>query len=169
MAKYPYFEALEALADMAARAVRQAVSELASPKKEDPLALRASAHKAMCEMEDALFSDFLPPIEREDLAALAHALVRVIDIAGECALLTHSRASTRAERWEGDLCLRLCKQLCADVILLKTIRNPKQMPALRDFRALLAKAERTSSRYSPLRAELSQAFDTLVEVMLHNI
>ncbi len=169
MAKYPYFEVLESLADMAQRAVQQAVSELTGSKKEDPISLRASAHKAVCELEDALFSDFLPPIEREDLATLAHALVRVIDAATECSLSPHSRASTRAERWEGELCLRLCKQLCADVALLKTIRNPKQMPALRDFRALLAKAERTSSRYSPLRAELACAFDTLIEVMLHNI
>lgn len=189
MAKYPYFDALETLGTLAVRAVHLASRDGMKKRKDDPEDLRRSCHKTLCELEDALFSDFLPPLERDDLATLAHALVRVTERAIELCLPARSTALPRTDGTEAEICLRLSEQLAHDLGILKKIRNPREMPALRAFRDLLAEGSRahaatiekcagggmsraltdTAARWRKLRIELARTYDTLVEVMLNNI
>lgn len=167
MAKYPYFHALEDLAALALSAVRLSTRDATQKRGEDRPTLRHTCHRTLCDLEDALFADFLPPLERDDIAILAHALSHVVDTA----LSLSPPLSPRAETADSARCLRLAEQLSHDIGILKKIRKPSEMPALREFRALLAEEDhaKSSPRYAPLRLALSHAFDTLVEVMLNNI
>ena len=188
MAKYPYFEALETLSALASQAVKIAGTDAFKKEKETLSAIRLSRDKTVCELEDALFCDFLPPLERDSIAATAHSLSRVIDCASDLALSKiHTSLSLPNE--EARICILLAEQLEQDIGLLRTIRKPSELPSLREFRGLLAEARaahatmlgRVASGAFPrhaaetiilcgkLRSELSRAFDELVEIMLNNI
>lgn len=189
MAKYPYFDAVEGLGTLMLSTVRLACGNSgqgARQRTEELSTMRQRCHKAVCELEDALFSDFLPPLERDDLAAIAHALARVTERASEAALASAGVGelrTTRTARAEADVCLRLAEQLCSDLAILKKIRKPTEMPALHRFRELLASSppssriERSSGarigelheKRGRLLSELAAAYDTLIEVMLNNI
>ena len=188
MAKYPYFEALEALSTLVCEAVRIACTDTLQKEKRALSDLRLARDKSVCELEDALFSDFLPPLERDSIAASAHCLSRVIDCASDLALAKMHFALALPNE-EARICILLAEQLSRDIALLRTIRKPSEMPSLREFRTLLSEARaahgamlaRVSSgafpRYAAetillcgkLRSELSRAFDELVEIMLNNI
>lgn len=191
MAKFQYFETLEALSASVVRAVTLACSRCGRDEKSKPRIndLRLEADKLLCELEDALFSDFLPPLERDNIAACAHCLSRVIDRAADLEVSLRRLPPLLRESEEGKICIRLAEQLHADVGLLRKIRNPLEMPSHRAFRALLSEgrtahgkemARLGSTAFSrsaaqsvilcgKLRAELSRSFDELVEIMLNNI
>lgn len=193
MAKFRYFESLEELSDSAVRAVRISCKSKGCTEKDknELSSIRLSADKCVCELEDALFADFLPPLERDGIAACAHCLSRVIDRASDLAAstvrlpLSYSGKGDEEQR----ICIKLSEQLHEDIALLKKIRKPSEMPSHRAFRALLAKGRaahfdamsKISTGSLPrgfansvilcakLRTELARSYDELVEIMLNNI
>ena len=186
MSKYNYFQALTFLSEVAAKAIEIGCSDCPHPKSDTPSALRRSCDRTVCELEDALFSDFLPPMERETLAACAHCLSRVVNEATELIPLS---ARQRQSNQEGKVCIRLGTLLKDTVSMLETIRKPKTLPDTKDFRALLTEARLSHEQMlcdlragalprsmatviiqtGRLRTTLSEAFDCVVEVMLENI
>ena len=83
MVKYNYFENLEQISSLAEAAVKLACGGGARTEEKSISELRKSCDRLICELEDALFSDFLPPLERDNIAACAHSLSRVVDQASE--------------------------------------------------------------------------------------
>ena len=191
MAKFQYFEALEELSASAVRAVRLSCKSKCSTEKDkkELSDIRIAADKCVCELEDALFSDFLPPLERDGIAACAHCLSRVIDRASDLAASVKNSPCNQKGDDEQKICIRLCELLHEDIALLKKIRKPSEMPSHRAFRALLSKGRAAhadsiagisagalpKSRANSiilcakLRAELARSYDELVEIMLNNI
>ena len=187
MVKFHYFETLEHLCTLAESAVRLACGE-GGNEKTAMSDLRRACDRAVCELEDALFSDFLPPLERDNVAACAHCLSRVVDQAGE--LYAHRGLyATGVKNEEGAVCIRLSENLTQSVSLLRRIRKPDETPDLTGYRTLLAEGRmshtatlrrlhtgalphsyaQTVILTGRLRAELSRSFDELVEIMLNNI
>ena len=186
--KYHYFETLEQLCDSVVTVVSMACGEKAADPK-TVCELRRRCDRQICELEDALFSDFLPPLERDNIAACAHALSRVVDQAIELIgnSATYSGAGKPTE--EGAVCIRLAAALKSAVSMLRRIRKPNETPDIQGYRALLgegrsahtAMLQKLHTGMLPrsaaqkiiltgrLRAELSHSFDELVEVMLGNI
>lgn len=191
MAKIRYFDSLEELSDSALQAVRISCKSKGCTKKEkeELSAIRLSADKCVCELEDALFADFLPPLERDSIAACAHCLSRVIDRASDLAMSIVCLPTNSNCDEEQKICIRLCETLHEDIDLLKKIRKPNVMPSHRAFRALLTKGRiahtealsKISAGSLPrnmansiilcakLRTELARSYDELLEIMLNNI
>ena len=187
--KYDYFYSLEQLSLLARDAVTLACTKTPSVDAPSISSLRKKCDRLICELEDTLFSDFLPPLERETIAGCAHCLSRVVDQASD--LLCHAAYSTLGEKnnEEGKICVLLSQKLVESISLLKKIRKPDETPDPQGFRALLAEgrcahttmlsrlhmgtipksAAQTIILTGRLRAELSRAFDEVVEIMLHNI
>ena len=186
--KYHYFETLEQLCDSVVTVVSMACGEKAADPK-TVCELRRRCDRQICELEDALFSDFLPPLERENIAACAHCLSRVIDRAADLASSIVSMPSSSRADEEQKICIRLCEVLHDDIALLKEIRKPSEMPSHRAFRALLAKGRSAHADAlakigagalprsyansiilcAKLRSELARSYDELLEIMLNNI
>ena len=185
MGKYRYFETLEKLSELSERAVILSCAEEAMVERGAFASLRLSCDRIICELEDTLFSDFLPPLERDSIAACAHCLSRVIDQAWE---LSSNPIPSRANE-EGLICVRLAGLLRQSVELLRRLNKPKEFPDSQGFRRLLFEGREAHRRMldklrsgalprsaagaiiqtGRLRSELSLAFDELVEVMLNNI
>lgn len=189
MVKYNYFESLESLSALAAQAVLLACGRSAREEKQGFSSLRRSCDRLLCELEDALFSDFLPPLERDSIAACAHCLSRVMDQAIELSGHTAPTSSAARINEEGKICVRLAEQLKQAIAMLPKLRKPNEMPDCQGFRKLMGEGRtahasmlkqlhegtlprswaQTIILTGRLRAELSLAFDELVEIMLHNI
>ncbi len=189
MAKFHYFESLEQLATLCEEVVQMGCLPAPHDAPRHLCAARRSCDGIVCSLEDALFSDFLPPLERDSIAACAHALSRVIDQASELVNRGAELAPTLRDNQEALLCIALAEELSRSVSLLRTITKPDRSPNMQGFRALLTQgraahldtlsklhqgalprsALSTAILLSRLRAELSHAFDELVEVMLNNI
>ena len=187
--KYDYFETLEQLSHLAHEAVRLACSYAPSGDAQSIASIRKRADRIICELEDTLFSDFLPPLERETIAGCAHSLSRVVDQASE--LLCHAAYAPLPEKGneEAAICLQLCEKMVASIAMLRKIRKPDEVPDVGGFRALLAEGRRAHGMMlsrvhsgilpknaaqtiiltGRLRSEISRAFDELVEMMLNNI
>ena len=187
--KYDYFETLEQLSLHASEAVRLACQPMPNRDPKSISSIRKHSDRLICELEDTLFADFLPPLERETIAGCAHSLSRVVDQASE--LLYHTAYAPPLEKTneEGKICLLLCEKMSESIAMLRTIRKPNELPDVQGFRALLAEGRRahgavlsrihsgilpkseaqTMILTGKLRAEISRAFDDLVEIMLHNI
>ena len=189
MVKYNYFEKLEQLSTLAESAVRLTCDNIPHRDTQDLSNLRRASDRLICELEDTLFSDFLPPLERESIAACAHCLSRVMDQASE--LLSYLALLPPAARVneEGTVCIRLASHIRSSIALLPKIRKPDELPDAQGFRQLLSEGReahaamltklhagvlpRSSAQAiiltGRLRSELSHAFDELVEIMLNNI
>ena len=189
MVKYNYFENLEQLSDCATRAVGLACGSRSDGEGGSMSAIRRSCDRIICELEDALFSDFLPPLERDNIAACAHCLSRVVDQATE--LLGNLKKGAVGARIneEARICVELAERLRDTISLLRHIRKPDETPDVQGFRKLLAEGRQAHATMlgrlhtgvlphsyaqtiiltGRLRAELSHSFDELVEVMLNNI
>lgn len=186
MQKTNYFDLLDTLAMLADKSVRTVCT---NPNKDDGKAIQTDASRLLCECEKALFSDFLPPLERHSIAACAHALCGVI-YATEPLYATPPFASFGGRRTEEcERCLVLSEQLREGVSLLRKLRKPNAIPNLEGFRkdlqcakdahgetqkrmhagTLPRNASDTVFALSTLRSALSTAFDTLIEVMLMNL
>ena len=187
--KYDYFETLEQLSLLAKDAVTLACAPSPTKDSQSISTLRKRADRLICELEDTLFSDFLPPLERETLAGCAHCLSRVVDQASE--LLCHAAYTNLGEKQneEGRVCVCLAEKLSESISLLRRIKKPDETPDPQTFRALLSDGRRAHGTMlarlhsgvlpksaaqiiiltGRLRAELSRAFDEVVEIMLHNI
>lgn len=187
--KYDYFETLEQLSTHANDAVRLACDPSPTSDSQSISSIRKHSDRLICELEDMLFSDFLPPLERETIAGCAHSLSRVVDQASE--LFCHKSYSSPLEKpnEEGRICVRLCEKMMESIALLRRIRKPDECPDAQGFRALLSEGRRAHTTMlsrvhsgilpksamqtiiltGRLRAEISRAFDELVEMMLNNI
>lgn len=186
MVKYQYFETLEQISQLTEETVRLCCGNSAAKSSADASALRKSCDRLVCELEDALFVDFMPPLERNNIAACAHSLSRVIDASLD--VLGHTAPGMRSGE-EGEVCIALAEELTRTIAKLRHIRKPDEALNLQGFRDLLSQgrqAHRTTlqklrqgsiSRSAAeavfatgrLRAELSHGFDEVVEIMLNNI
>ena len=189
MVKYHYFETLEELSSLAETSVKLACGGSVPKEKQEISTIRKSSDRLICELEDALFSDFLPPLERENIAACAHCLSRVIDQAAELRGGGAPGGLGGKVNEEGRICLSLAHTLAESIAMLPKIRKPHQTPDTEGFRTLLAEGRNAHAAMlakvhagvlprssvgaiiltGRLRAELSRAFDELVEIMLNNI
>jgi hypothetical protein len=190
MARFNSYDALERLSVLSSRAVFIACSATLPAHKGELAALKITADKAICELERSLFSDFMPPLERSDIAACAHALSQVIGSAYELSA-ARGRESLLLERKnkEAEICIRLSQMIEECVSSLRRLKRPEQLPDLVRFRKLLCDArvwhasvqKKLSAGIYPRSAQsylsllrtlcnsLDSCFDTLIEIMLSNI
>lgn len=192
MPKINYFETLDRLAELASSAVAVAVNTCTSPTLCSQISpMREECDKLVLKLEDSLFSDFLPPLERNNIAACAHFLSRVIEYSRELAVSAEESCIISSKKWnkDGEICVELAEALKAHTAMLSEIRKPSKTPELKEFRKLLSDGHKAHvamlkklrsgslprSYFRPiiltarLRSELSRAFDELVEIMLNNI
>ena len=188
MIKYKYFEALERISALACDAVSLACgSDLGKTRAMSEI--RKACDGQVCELEDTLFSDFLPPLERDNIAACAHSLSRVVDKASDLLGNILYMPSVAKANEEGRVCVRLAESLRDSVQMLRHIRKPDEMPDIQGFRNMLSEGRaahcsmlsKLHSGSLPrscaqgiimtgrLRSEISRSFDELVEIMLNNI
>ena len=184
--KYNYFDDLEALSVLALSAASLACAREESLNISE---LRQECDRLVCKIEDALFSDFLPPLERDGIAAVAHCLSRVIDRSTELLSDPYATAAFMTRNQEADICIKLASELRDGIFMLRRIKKPSECPDLCGYRELLCQGRRSHKRMleavrtgevskchreaiiltARLRTELSEAFDKLIEVMLNNI
>lgn len=189
MVKHNYFDDLEGLSEIALSAVTLACRSEKKGSKDGISELRRECDRMVCRTEDALFSDFLPPLERDGIAAVSHGLSRIVDRAAE--LLSDPSATPQfmQRNEEAEICVRLAAELRNDVYLLRRIKKPSDTPDLCGYRRLLSEGRAAHKRMlcavragsvsrshaeaviltARLRTELSAVFDELVEIMLNNI
>ena len=202
MARPNYFDILEELSKNACEAVSIACAYPLSArddkrreckgKKQDKeilCELRGRCDKMICSLEGNLFSDFIPPLERDNIASLAHGFFRIINRAAEHCSTVQERQGNAVQNDEERLCVVLCEKLSENTAMLRQIRSPEKTPSLTEFRATLREAGEAHGAYlsrisagvvprayamrafsaARLRFEISRCFDVLVEVMLGNI
>ncbi|MBQ8345607.1 MAG: hypothetical protein IJY42_05010 [Clostridia bacterium] len=181
MGKVNYFEQLEAMSRLMLEGVK-------AVDKKEPLPL-GEGERLLCSCELALFSDFLPPLERHSIAMMAHALLLILREAELLRSVVTPQGLRGQAKEEYEQCLSMCQQLDTELRLLRTVRKPRAVPELGAFRQWQSQAEaahrgmlhqlsagalpRTASelahRLEQLRHSIAEAFDRLVEVMLINI
>ena len=185
LVKCNYFKNLEELSTMVLRIVRT----VCDGNREELTELRRGCDRLVCETEDALFLDFLPPLERDNIAAMAHGLSRVADTACELHHYIPQRSVLADVNDEARICVKLAEALSQSISKLRKIRRPEELPDIQGYRSLLSEGRiahkkmissvRTGAiprsaaesviHTGRLRSELSRAFDELVEIMLNNI
>ena len=188
MAKEDYFEVLEALGGITLGLIK---NTFAKQNARDTGELRKEFDKIKCTVETRLFSDFVPPIQREDIARVLHCLSRVADSAYFMAISSRNDMIL-LKTGRGDLrqiCLSLAQRLQNTVLLFKKLRLPSCIPEIDKYRTELLLGQEVLSelalrvrggalpRYAhndilaarELLLALSDCFDCLVEVMLNNI
>ena len=190
MIKLDYFQMIEELAATSANAVRLVCNERVD--RDALTSLRLDTDKRLCGLEDALFSDFIPPLERDNIAAYAHCLSRVIDKTVEyysetCLLRRFCPSYPKND--EASICVELAEKLLKNTELLRRIKSGGAIPDIADFRETLRRGReahnllltKLNSGILPkscgqiiiitarLRLELSRCFDELIEIMLNNI
>ena len=189
MAKYNYFDILEKLSDIAYNAVNTACSDKYTEKRGIFEDLRTELNSTVLDLEKALFGDFLPPLERNNIAEYAHSLSDIVTSANEYITLRHKLCCPAQRFSEPELCIALANEIKEATFILRKIKKSGQMPDLKRFREFLRSAEKAHSddlsklqasvlpkayesiiNYAGnLRTELSATFDTLIEIMLNNI
>lgn len=190
MAKFNYYNALERLASLSSRAVFIACSAPRSSRDGELASVRLSADRAVCELERVLFSDFMPPLEREDIALCAHALLQIVDASCELSAARGQKSFIfDRKNKEADICIRLSQMIEESISKLRRLKYPSQLPDLVGFRKLLYDARiwhagvqrKLNSGVYPRSAEsylsnlrmlcrtLGRSFDSIVEIMLSNI
>lgn len=190
MPKLNYFDSLERLSVLSSRAVFIACSPQESNAHSELVDLRHSADTAICELEAELFGDFMPPMERNSLAACAHSLERILERCSDILNYRNSKSIFGEKKnKEAELCIRLAQCIEENIVRLRRIKKPEELPDLVGFRALLCEARDAHSSLQKklasgsyprsahetlhligrLRCELSRCFDDIVEIMLNNI
>ena len=191
MSKIDYFDTLVRISELTEMAVILASDRSGEKNVSDVAAkLREECDRLVFELEDSLFADFLPPLERNSIAACAHSLSRVIEKANDLSLYQESaKAPIGYKNAECLACIKLAEELKKYTSALKTIRKPTEKPDIEGFRRILdegriankslvkkmrhgtlpSSAMSISILTSRLRFELSRAFDDIIEIMLNNI
>ena len=175
MPKINYFDTLDALAKLCADSVKLALSG----RKSELAAHTEERDRLVLDIENALFADFLPPLERNDISIVAHALSRVIDAAAALSTSLPHNSITQGGK-DAEIYLKMADELTAHTARLRNIRKPNECPNLKGFRQLLRESRRSKKQLLgsrcalPCSAEklcgaISQAFDDITEVMLNNI
>ena len=178
MLKYDYFSALRTLTDNSREAVelackRRAHSHIKIGK------IRGESYKTLCELEVALFSEFLPPLDRTSIAEYAHALCSVTDSA-----LIYSRSSALqyaavSQKGFESACASLCEILRAGCDMLDRIKKSSETPRLEEFREIKSRAlesvcegtcgAQIFAAARDLLFAISDAFDALLGLILKSI
>ncbi len=192
MVRLDYFGTLEDISQMVSAATRLACKECRVTKEEALSEIRENVDKKICLVERTLVADFIPPLQRKDIAVYAHSLSRVMERATDCyhegknALLF---CPSNIKNEEACICVELCEQLARETKLLRALRRSGEMPDAEAFRNLLAQGReahkkalsRINSGALPksyvrfiitlgaLRHELGECYDKLVEVMIDNV
>ncbi len=190
MPKLNYFDSLERLSVLCTRAVFLACSAQKPSTHTELNSLRHSADKSVCELEKALFSDFMPPLERKSIAECAHSIERVME---KCSEISNYRSNKNffheKKNKEAEICIRLAQLIEENIFRLRRIKRPREFPDLIGFRKLLCEARsahahsqrkinsgiypKSSQQFftlvGDLRCELSDCFDSIIEIMLNNI
>lgn len=183
MQKINYFELLDEIALLSARAVFLASAStraLLQKSLSEVQELQSRCVEKICVLEDFLFTDFLPPLERRSIAEAAHGMGRIVECSAKIIFQKLQRSSYDKRSKEQEICVKLSKILEESISLLKKIKKPNQTPKAKEFREILISARNTSrssqKRQSPsalcmteLREELSSCFDKIIEIMLCNI
>ena len=192
MVKLDYFKTLEELSDMTCGLVRLACKDHNTVKSYAVLEAMERMDKSICSLEKALACDFIPPLQREDIASYAHALSRVCEAALECykekrAVLAFCQSGMKNE--EGRVCLCLCELLSKETRKLKSLRRSSALPDSEEARRLIGEGREAHTRAlsragtgsfpraylrvivstGSLRRELSDCYDKLIEVILNNL
>ena len=184
MLKYDYFSLIQDLSDNAIDAVRQACQKHAKSSRSIS-SLQSDCLKLLCNLESALFSDFLPPLDRASIAEYAHTLYSL----SECALVyylskPHQYSTPFTKPFDTD-CLLLCDALSSEISILSGIKKSSATPKLLDFREKKSKLLKSlcdsklhltlpSSPHlfaaqQALLFAISDVFDALVIIILKNI
>ena len=175
MLKYDYHSSIRTLSEKSADCVICACRG----RPQAVLSLRDECQRILCELEGALFSEFLPPLDRSGLAAYAHTLCALADSAIIYSKLASTGYAQLSQRRFESATLSLCEILKESAAMLGGIKKSSEIPRLEEFRKLKSSAldgarERSqaplliSSRENMLFA-LSDAFDSLVELILKSI
>ncbi len=184
MMKYDYFNALESLASKALESVSAATR--GTPARPSAIyEITRECYSLSGDIERALFSDFLPPLDTESIVTYAHSLTSLADAALiYSALRPVSRGVSHAAKFE-----RTCKELSVlisqSTALLRKIKKTPDIPNIEHFKKLksdaledslsLCKGLADTLKPKPTEAELrlilalSDTFEILIEVMLKNI
>ncbi len=190
MPKLNYFDSLERLSVLSSRAVFLACTAQKGSALGELAAIRHSADNAVCTLEAALFSDFMPPLERNNIARCAHSLERIMEKCAEIVSYRNTKSFFGEKKnKEAELCIRLMQLIEENIFRLRKIKKPNETPDFAGFRKLLTEARTAHSSaqkklcgtsyskcaqqllalYGKLRCELSRTFDEIVEIMLDNI
>jgi hypothetical protein len=189
MAKHNYFESFDTLTECACLAVNAACAEASRLNKITFDELHKRSNEIICNLEVALFEDFIPPLERDGIAAFAHRLARIIDAAEEHMAICLSRPPMRKKSEEELICIQLAQKIKECVSILPTLRKKGELPDIQGFRSLAATAASAHNAdivkinsgalpkaciypllsVSNLRSRIVSSFDMLVELMLDNI
>ena len=183
MQKTNYFDLLEELSVLCTRSVFLASSNTRSALQKafsESVEIRDISLEKLYELEKALFTDFLPPLERQSIAEIAHKLCQAIDCAFRSIYQKTLKASTERKIRDCDVCSELAEIIEESIKMLKKIKKPNQTPDIKKFREILSKSRKATQifqrRQSPsisimceLREELSACFDKIIEMMLCNI
>jgi hypothetical protein len=187
MTKFNYFEALEVLADLAVMAVGCACIDH-TPKKALS-EIRYECDRTLYSLEESLFAEFLPPLERDNIAAYAHCLSRVVDSAAEHIALCCLNGTAKRKTQEEKICYELAQKIKENTYILRTLKKSGELPSIEDFRNQTRSAFEAHRKDLSLirsgavpkslahnvisagriRTELSRCFDELLEIMLNNI
>lgn len=183
MQKMNYFEVLEELCINSQRVVFLSLEgsrpRLASSLKECEK-IQQDATDTLCSLELSLFAEFLPPLERNTIAELAHSLVKIIEKSIYIMCQKIQRPSNdKKQKYATDI-KALSAIIEESVFVLKKIRKPNQTPDVAKFRSTLfelrkstRQAHKKQSLYATLTYELceemSNCFDKIIEIMLCNV
>ena len=183
MQKINYFELLEEISLLSNRAVflatgntRQALQRALNECYD----LQKICLQKICALEEHLFTDFLPPLERRSIAEAAHGMGKIIECSYQIIFQKLQRSVYDKRIKEQEVCIKLSEILEESIGLLKKIKKPNQVPRAKEFREILLCARKSSrasqKKQSPsalcmneLREELSDCFDRIIEIMLCNI
>ena len=183
MQKINYFEILEEISVLCSRAVfltsgsTRQILQKSLPECQD---LQNQCIEKIRSLENFLFTDFLPPLERRSIAEAAHGMSKIIECSCKIIFQKLQRSSYDKRASEAERCIKLAELLEESVKLLKKIKKPNTSPKSKEFRENLLQARNLSrasqKRQSPsslymneLREELSDCFDKIIEIMLCNI
>ncbi len=178
MLKYDYHAVIKALTSKCAEAVELACRRQAAGTKRIT-ELCGECNRVLCELEAALFAEFLPPLDRSGIAAYAHAICAVSDCALVYAKSSPIQYTTSVPQGFDGACISLCEMLCESAAMLEKIKKSSDIPRLEEFRdkkstALESVCDRTRAPQLFVAREqllfaISDAFDVLVGLILKSI
>lgn len=183
MQKINYFEALEELCISSQRVVFLSL-ENSRPRLTNSLKecekIQQDAIDTLCALELSLFAEFLPPLERNTIAELAHSLMKIIEksIYIMCQKIQRP-TNDKKQKYSSDI-KTLSAIIEESVFVLKKIKKPNQTPDIATFRKTLTelrKSTRQAHKKQNFHAflayelceELSNCFDKMIEIMLCNL
>lgn len=192
MLRPDYFRLIEELSALVHSAVSAACRDTEGVTRQGLSNMRYESDKKICALEESLFVDFIPPLERESIASYAHCLSRTIDRAIDYHIdisMLGGFHQKYGDNDEANVCIELSEKLCHATAMLRKINKSGKMPDVTDFRETLHKGREAHNRClshiaagslprsyghavlsaARLRRELSLCFDKLVEMMLDNI